>query len=57
MFALLALIAFVLALFRVAIENVDLVILGLAFVALHLLVGTWPFSGNPPWTRTRTRTP
>jgi hypothetical protein len=54
MFALLALIAFVLALFRVAVENVDLVVLGLAFVALHLLVGAWP-TGTTwfPWNRPR----
>lgn len=46
MLALLALIAFVLALFKVAV-GVDLVILGLAFVAAHLLFGggfypAWP---------------
>ncbi len=39
MFALLALLAFVLALFDVHIGSVDLVVLGLAFVAAHLLFG------------------
>jgi hypothetical protein len=37
MFALLALLCFVLALFRVTLGELDLVVLGLAFVALHLL--------------------
>jgi len=38
-FALLALLCFVLALFDVHIGSVDLVVLGLAFIALHLLFG------------------
>jgi hypothetical protein len=39
MFALLALLCFVLALFGVSLGEVDLVTLGLAFVAAHLLLG------------------
>lgn len=38
MFALLALICFVLALFEVAIGDVNLTVLGLAFLALHFVV-------------------
>lgn len=37
MFALLALICFVLALFHVALGTVDLVILGFVFISVHLL--------------------
>lgn len=49
MFALLAVIAFALAfilkLLGTSTGNVDLVILGLLFVALHLLVGVgWPWN-------------
>lgn len=44
MFALLALLCFVVALFRASIGDVDLVVLGLVFVAAHLL---WPWV---PWT-------
>lgn len=40
MFALLALLCFVLALFHVALGDVSLVTLGLAFIALHLLAPT-----------------
>jgi hypothetical protein len=40
MFALLALISFILALFRVSLGWIDLTVLGLAFVACHLLFGT-----------------
>jgi hypothetical protein len=40
-FALLALVSFVLAVFRVVLP-VDLIALGLAFVAAHLLMGDWP---------------
>jgi hypothetical protein len=47
MFALLALLCFVLALFGVSIGTIDLVVLGLAFIALHLLIG-W---GLTPWRR------
>ncbi len=39
MLALLALICFILALFHVALGSVDLVVLGLAFVAAHLTFG------------------
>ena len=38
-FALAALICFILALFHVSLGSIDLVVLGLAFVALHLLWG------------------
>lgn len=48
MFALLALIAFVLALFGVHLGSLDLVILGWCFVALHLLFGV-----GIPWGRLR----
>jgi hypothetical protein len=44
MFALVALICFVLALFHVSLGTIDLVVLGLAFVALHLVWGV-PFPG------------
>lgn len=37
MFALIALLCFVLALFHVHLASIDLVVLGLAFIALHLL--------------------
>lgn len=46
MFALIALICFVLALFGVDLGRIDLVILGLAFVALHLLFGV-----GIPWRK------
>ena len=47
MFALLALVTFILALFHVHIGSVDLVVLGLMFIAAHLL---WdPFA--MPWRR------
>lgn len=39
MFAVIALILFVLALFDVAIGDIDLVILGFAFLAAHLAFG------------------
>ncbi len=42
MAALLALICFVLALFDVDTGPVDVLVLGLVFVALHLLIGIWP---------------
>lgn len=44
-FALLALIAFILALFHVSLGSIDLVTLGLVFVAAHLMYA-WT-----PWTR------
>jgi hypothetical protein len=46
MFALLALISFVLALFDVHIGHVSLVTLGLVFVAAHLLTGYTPWAGR-----------
>ena len=45
-FALLALICFVLALFSVHIGSIDLVILGFVFIAAHLLFGI-----GIPWVR------
>ena len=46
MFALLALITFILALFGASIAGLNLLILGLVFVAAHLLFGGWsPWSG------------
>lgn len=48
MFALIALICFILALFHVSLGSIDLVVLGLCFVALHLMVG-WSI----PWGRMR----
>lgn len=46
MFAIVALICFILALFHVGLGSIDMVILGFCFVALHLAIG-WPF----PWRR------
>lgn len=43
MLAILALICFVLATFNVSLAGLNLIALGLAFVAVHLL---WPFT---PW--------
>lgn len=42
MLALVALALFALAAFGVRFDEVDIVALGLAFVAGHLLLGTWP---------------
>jgi hypothetical protein len=50
-FALLALLTFVLALFGVALGSVNLVILGLVFISAHLLVGLWPLGAVGPWRR------
>lgn len=47
MWALLALICFVLALFHVDLGSIDFVVLGLVFVATHLLLG----GGWIPWRR------
>jgi hypothetical protein len=44
MFALLALVCFVLVTFHVHVP-IDLLALGLAFVAAHLLLGAWPVNG------------
>lgn len=49
MFALLALITFILAIFKVPV-GVDLLSLGLAFISTHLLFGSWP-NGAFPWPR------
>lgn len=43
MFALIAVILFLLAAFGVKFDAVGIVELGLAAMALHLLVGLWPF--------------
>jgi hypothetical protein len=43
MFALVAVILFLLAAFGVGFHSVNIVDLGLAALALHLLVGLWPF--------------
>jgi hypothetical protein len=48
MFALVALICFILALFHVHLGSIDFVVLGLVFVAAHLMVG-WGL----PWIRPR----
>lgn len=42
MLALLALLCFVIALFGGHIGSIDLVVLGLAFIAAAMLVGNWP---------------
>ena len=42
MFAIIALVLFVLAAFKVHFDAVEIVPLGLAFLALALLVGNWP---------------
>ena len=47
MFALCALISFVLALFDVELGSIDFVVLGFVFVAAHLLLG----GGWTPWRR------
>lgn len=46
MLALAALISFILALFNVHIGDLDLVTLGLAFIAAHLLLGGWVWPGR-----------
>jgi len=46
MLAAIALICFVLALFHVHLGTIDLVVLGLAFIAAHLAFGI-----GTPWTR------
>lgn len=51
MFALIALICFVLALFHVALGSIDLVILGFCFMALQLAFGwgvPWPVTRRVP---------
>jgi len=47
MFALLALICFILDLFKVTLGNINLVVLGLAFIAMHLIFGgVWNRGSN-----------
>jgi len=50
MLAVVALIIFILRLFGVAIGSIDLVVLGLAFVAAHLAFGVplWPAGWRGP---------
>jgi hypothetical protein len=45
MFAVLALITFILALFGVHIGSIDLVVLGFVFIAAHLIWDPFPVSG------------
>jgi hypothetical protein len=47
-FALIAFVCFLLALFHVSIGSISLVTLGLAFIALHLLWGWTPWTS---WSR------
>jgi hypothetical protein len=49
MFAIIALICFVLALFHVVLGSVDLVVLGFCFIALHLIFGA--VIALPNWRR------
>lgn len=49
MFALVALLCFVLALFHVALGSIDLTVLGFCFVALHLM---FSIPVPLPWRRT-----
>lgn len=51
MLAILALICFVLATFNVALGDLDVTALGLAFLAAHFIVGGWPWGGGYPWQR------
>jgi len=51
MFAVAALVSFLLSLFGAKVGSLNLVTLGLAFIALHLLVGMWPLGWSPPWNR------
>jgi len=45
MFALVALICFILALFHVSLGSIDLTVLGFVFIALHLLFDFRPWTG------------
>lgn len=47
MAALLALLCFVLALFKAKVGEIDLVVLGFVFIALALLLGNWPINKWP----------
>lgn len=49
MFAVIAIVCFLLAVFGASI-SVNLIALGLAFVAAQLLVGSWPLV-NGPWIK------
>jgi hypothetical protein len=51
MFALVALVVFILALFKVALGSIDLVVLGLAFVAAHLAFGGGFYPTVPRYER------
>jgi membrane protein implicated in regulation of membrane protease activity len=46
MFALIALICFILALFHVNLGSIDLAVLGFVFIALHLLFDIRPWAGR-----------
>lgn len=48
LFAVAALVLFVLAAFGVGFDTVNIVALGLACLAAHLLIGAWP---AVPWSR------
>jgi len=50
MFALAAFVCFVLVVFDVS-ARFSILALGLAFLALHALVGGWPFANGVPWRR------
>lgn len=47
MFALVALITFILALFKVHIGSIDLVVLGFVFLAAHFVFDWRPWRGTP----------
>jgi hypothetical protein len=51
MFALLALLCFLVALFGGHVGGIDLVLLGFVFIAAAMLVGNWPV--DTVWTRYR----
>lgn len=48
MFAILATLCFLLAVFGASVAGLNLIALGLAFLALALLVGSWPIGGTGP---------
>jgi hypothetical protein len=50
MFAIFAIVCFLLAVFGASIQ-VNLIALGLAFMAAQMLVGSWPINGGAPWAR------
>lgn len=51
MSAILALICFVLATFGADVADINLLALGLAFLALHFVLGGWPWGSAYPWAR------